>query len=138
MTNQRPVIGSVHETVLYAADVRRAAAFYADVLGLRSVGGLEEQGAVFRLGAGDSVLLIFDPRHAATEGRGVPTHGAVGSGHIAFAVGKGELSQWRQRLEAAGVAIELEREWPRGGRSVYVRDPAGNSVELVEGAIWPE
>lgn len=93
---------------------------------------------MFRLGAGDSVLLIFDPRHAATGGRGVPTHGTVGPGHVAFGVGKGELAWWRQRLETAGVAIELERDWPRGGRSVYVRDPAGNSVEMVEGAIWRE
>jgi catechol 2,3-dioxygenase-like lactoylglutathione lyase family enzyme len=34
--------------------------------------------------------------------------------------------------------VEIEREitWPLGGRSVYFRDPAGNSVEFVEGEIW--
>ena len=31
---------------------------------------------------------------------------------------------------------EREISWPLGGRSVYFRDPAGNSVEYVEGQIW--
>jgi non-canonical purine NTP pyrophosphatase (RdgB/HAM1 family) len=43
---------------------------------------------------------------------------------------------WRQRLTAAGIAIESEFEWPRGGRSIYVRDPAGNSIEFAEPRIW--
>ena len=33
---------------------------------------------------------------------------------------------------------EREITWPLGGRSVYVRDPSGNSVEFVEGEIWDE
>jgi hypothetical protein len=43
---------------------------------------------------------------------------------------------WRERLTVAGVAIESEFEWPRGGRSIYVRDPAGNSIEFAEPRIW--
>jgi hypothetical protein len=26
--------------------------------------------------------------------------------------------------------------WPRGGRSLYVRDPGGNSIELASPRIW--
>ena len=48
------------------------------------------------------------------------------------------LEEWGRTLRERGVEIELERDWERGGRSIYVRDPAGNSVELVEGDIWPE
>jgi len=40
------------------------------------------------------------------------------------------------RLDAARIAIEADFEWPGGGRSVYVRDPAGNSVEFAEARIW--
>ncbi len=40
------------------------------------------------------------------------------------------------RLEAAGVAIESEVTWPRGGRSLYIRDPAGNCVELASPKLW--
>ena len=26
--------------------------------------------------------------------------------------------------------------WPNGARSIYVRDPAGNSLEFAEPALW--
>jgi catechol-2,3-dioxygenase len=47
------------------------------------------------------------------------------------------LNHWLQRFAELEVAVELDRTWKRGGRSLYVRDPAGNSIELVEGDIWP-
>ena len=33
-------------------------------------------------------------------------------------------------------AIEADFRWPNGARSIYVRDPAGNSIELADPAIW--
>jgi catechol 2,3-dioxygenase-like lactoylglutathione lyase family enzyme len=131
-----PVTG-VYETVLYAADVSGAAAFYADVLGLRLVDGPDELAAAFRLDDG-GVLLIFDPSRASLPGRPVPSHGATGAGHVAFSVEDGTLAEWAEKLREGGVEIELERPWQRGGRSIYVRDPAGNSVELVDGDLWPK
>ncbi len=38
--------------------------------------------------------------------------------------------------EKAGVAIEAEFAWPRGGRSIYFRDPSGNSLEFANPSIW--
>lgn len=131
-----PTLTRVYETVLYVDDLGAADAFYGGVLGLRqireSVGLLDG----FRLPSG-GVLLVFLARESIRPGRGIPSHGAVGPGHLAFSVGAGELAAWRERLMAAGVAIEQEHEWKPGVRSIYVRDPAGNSVELVEGEIWP-
>jgi len=126
----------IYETVLYADDVAATAAFYADVLGLRLVDDMDELAAAFRLDDG-GVLLIFDPERASAPGRPVPSHGASGPGHIAFSVGDGELARCEEELRARGTEIEREVEWPQGGRSLYVRDPAGNSVELVEGDLWP-
>jgi catechol 2,3-dioxygenase-like lactoylglutathione lyase family enzyme len=126
----------VYETVLYAGDVPGAARFYAGVLGLRLVEGPDELAAAFRLDDG-GVLLIFDPSRSSLPGRAVPSHGATGAGHVAFAVGEGELDACAEELRERGVEIEQEKEWPQGGRSIYVRDPAGNSVELVEGDLWP-
>ena len=37
-----------------------------------------------------------------------------------------------------GVPIEAEIAWPQGGHSLYVRDPASNSVELATPSIWPQ
>ena len=35
-----------------------------------------------------------------------------------------------------GVEIEVDYLWPGGGRSIYFRDPAGNSLEFAEPSIW--
>ena len=135
--NSIVAITGIYETVLYAPDVAAEAAFYADVLGLRLVDGPDELAAAFRLDDG-GVLLIFDPSRASVPGRPVPSHGATGAGHVAFSVEEGTLDKWAEKLRKRGVEIELERPWKRGGRSIYVRDPAGNSVELVEGGLWPK
>ena len=122
----------VYETVVYATDLEAARAFYRDVLGLREV---EE--AVFRLDD-DGVLLLFDPTRSSQAGRMVPSHGPAGAVHVAFSVDEGELESWRDRLAEHGIELELDHDWQRAGaRSLYVRDPAGNSVELVEGDLWP-
>jgi catechol 2,3-dioxygenase-like lactoylglutathione lyase family enzyme len=120
----------VYETVVYAGELEAVTGFYRDVLGLREV----DEGA-FRLDDG-GMLLLFDPARSSQPGRPVPSHGATGPGHVAFSVDS--LDPWLERLSEVGVEIEQEKEWARGGaRSVYVRDPAGNSVELVEGDLWP-
>ena len=135
--NSLVAITGLYETVLYAEDVPAMAAFYSDVLGLRLVDGPDELSAAFRLDDG-GVLLIFDPSRASRPGRAVPSHGATGAGHVAFSVEEGTLADWGETLRERGVEIELERGWQRGGRSIYVRDPAGNSVELVDGDLWPQ
>jgi len=126
-------IHGVHETVLYAADVPSLVAFYGDVVGLSAIDPPDEHSAAFRLEDGN-VLLVFDPRRTAEPGRFVPEHGTSGHGHVAFRV-EG-LDEHTDGLRASDVQIEREITWPLGGRSVYFRDPAGNSVEFVEGEIW--
>ena len=86
------------------------------------------------------MLLIFNPaeteRPPAPGGLPVPPHGARGPGHLALAASAAELDRWRARLVAAGIAIEADFLWPGGARSIYVRDPAGNSVEFTEPGLW--
>jgi catechol 2,3-dioxygenase-like lactoylglutathione lyase family enzyme len=125
----------VYETVVYASDVDRTTAFYRDVLHFRQIDGPDEHSAALQLSDG-SVLLIFDPARASLAGRAVPAHGALGAGHVAFSVAPGALGDWRHRLSELGVALEQEQRWGDRGESLYVRDPAGNSVELVQGEIW--
>lgn len=129
----------VLESCLYAADLAAAARFYEDVLLLTPFARVEGRHVFFRCGPG--VFLVFAPdvtRSApgAVGGVAVPAHGAHGPGHVAFAVADESLPGWRARLAAHGVAVEAEIAWPSGGRSLYVRDPAGNSVELASPRIW--
>ena len=130
------MLEKIYETVVYAGDVRGAASFYADALGLRLVGELDDLLASLRLPDG-GLLLVFDPDLAAQPGRPVPSHGAKGAGHVAFAVRRDSLDDWVKRLAARGIQIEHAVDWDGGGRSLYIRDPAGNSVELVDRDIWP-
>jgi catechol 2,3-dioxygenase-like lactoylglutathione lyase family enzyme len=127
---------AVYETVLYADDVAGTAAFYEDVLGLPAIDPPDRSSAAFRLGGG--VLLLFDAARSSAPGRSVPSHGARGPGHVAFAVAPGGLAAFERRLERLGVEIERDVSWRPDARSLYFRDPDGNSVELVEGEIWAE
>jgi catechol 2,3-dioxygenase-like lactoylglutathione lyase family enzyme len=124
----------IYETVLYADDVQAAASFYREELGLRLVDGPDELAAAFRLDD-NALLLLFNPVLSTRPGRPVPSHGTSGAGHVAFSVP--DLGEWEERFLERGIEIELDKQWPQGGRSLYVRDPAGNSVELVEGDLWP-
>jgi len=128
-----PAIERVLETILYVDDLTAAERFYGEILGLELDSRKDGLFVFFKCGPG--MLLLFEPK-AASTGRSVPAHGAHGPGHACFAVAEADLDGWRRRLESAGVAIEQEMTWPRGGRSFYFRDPAGNSLELATPRIW--
>jgi len=123
----------IYETVLYARDLDSAVTFYNGVLGLVQLPRLGDRGVVFRV-TGESVLIVFDPAQTQGDDDKVPGHGAIGAGHVAFKVS--ELESWRGRLSSNRFPIEREIKWPHGGQSLYVRDPDGNSVELVTGRVW--
>ena len=128
----------VLETAIYAENLAETAAFYENLLGLERLAEAEGRHAFFRVEGG--VLLIFRPSATSlppAEGAlPVPPHGSVGAGHVCFAATADGLQRWRERIAEAGVAIESDFEWPQGGRSIYFRDPAGNSVEFAEPRIW--
>jgi catechol 2,3-dioxygenase-like lactoylglutathione lyase family enzyme len=132
-------VSGVLETVLYCGALDAAERFYAGVLGLERIGA--EPGRHLFLRCGSSVLLLFRPDVTARVQTWVgeapiPLHGAVGAGHVAFRVEESELDAWRVRLAAAGFPIESEVRWPGGAVSLYVRDPAGNSVEVAPASLW--
>jgi catechol 2,3-dioxygenase-like lactoylglutathione lyase family enzyme len=126
--------GPILETVLYAEDLDAAEQFYRDVLGLEVISRVEGRGVAFR--CGEAVLLLFDPERTRLPDAGVPPHGAIGHGHMAFAVKENEIDSWRRHLHRHSVAIEAEVVWPVGGHSIYFRDPGGNVLELAPPALW--
>jgi catechol 2,3-dioxygenase-like lactoylglutathione lyase family enzyme len=128
-----PRIDGIYETVLYTDDIAAATAFYTDVIGLRAIDPPDEHSAAFRL-EDRSLLLLFEPQRSGAPERFVPSHGTVGPGHVAFRTT--ELDVLANELGSQGIEIEREITWPLGGRSVYIRDPDGNSIEFVEGEIW--
>jgi catechol 2,3-dioxygenase-like lactoylglutathione lyase family enzyme len=124
----------VLETCLYVDDLAAAERFYGDILGLVLVSRKADRHLFFRCGS--TMLLLFDPAASASLPADVPTHGARGPGHVAFAVSRDEIDPWTTRLEERGIAIEQQLNWPNGGRSIYFRDPAGNSLEFATRDLW--
>jgi catechol 2,3-dioxygenase-like lactoylglutathione lyase family enzyme len=123
----------IFETVLYADDLAAAERFYTEVLGLELYSRFD---VAISLRCQGGVLLIFDPARASLPNRGVPSHGARGPGHLAFAANPDDLVAWLDHLRAHNVAIEMEVNWEQGGTSIYFRDPAGNSIELAPPTLW--
>jgi catechol 2,3-dioxygenase-like lactoylglutathione lyase family enzyme len=133
-----PPLMGILETVLYADDLAAAEAFYGEVLGLKPFAKQPARHLFYR--CGDQMLLIFNP--AATQAPPapgalpVPPHGMHGCGHICFRASADQIAAWRARLTELGIAIDADFVWPAGGRSLYFRDPAGNSLEFAEPVIW--
>ena len=131
-------LDSVLETCLYVDDLEVAETFYAGVLGLTVHARLEGRHVFFR--CGNQMVLLFKPEATADPNlslRGLGAHGAHGPGHLAFGVSDEELERWRAHLQEHGVEIEQEIDWGGSrGRSIYFRDPDGNSLEFATPALW--
>ncbi len=133
-----PPLRQALEVALYASDLEACAAFYDKVIGLERGPEVPGRHVFFRLG--DGMLLLFNPEASARSPGNpalpVPPHGAQGPGHLCFAAERAAIAAWAARLRAAGVEIEAEFDWPNGARSLYIRDPAGNSIEFAEPGLW--
>ena len=127
-------IKAIIETAIYVDDLDETETFFGTILGLRVMGKEPGRHVFFQVGEA-SVLLAFIA-DATLKGDQLPPHGAKGPGHFALGIEADALDAWRQKLQESGVAIEKEVEWPRGGKSIYFRDPAGNSVELITPGVW--
>ncbi|MCH9806812.1 MAG: VOC family protein [Alphaproteobacteria bacterium] len=133
------VPAGILETVLYAEDLEAAEAFYSGVLGFEVFSKRAGRQVFFR--CGEQMLLIFNPVATAVPPQSdaslpVPPHGAQGAGHVCFKASGEQITAWKDHLEGRGVMIEADFEWPQGGRSIYFRDSAGNSLEFAEPRIW--
>ncbi|MFB6231262.1 MAG: VOC family protein [Salinibacter sp.] len=124
---------TVLETSLYVNDLSAAERFYGDVLGLDILLQTGGNHTTFRCGPG--VVHVFDPS-SSRDRESLPAHGADEPIHIAFGVPTDQLAAWRRHFNRHDVAVEHTKQWDEGKRSIYVRDPAGNSVELASATLW--
>lgn len=133
-----PQVTGVLETCLYAEDLDGAAHFYEELFGWKPMTA-DARLHAYGVSQG-SVLLLFKKggtREAVvTPGGVIPAHDVVAGGHVAFAIAERDWEPWLHRLEERGVTIERTVRWPRGGQSLYFRDPEGNLVELATPGLW--
>lgn len=128
----------VLETPLYVEDLERAERFYETTLGLSP---LVRDARLVALDCGPGSVLLLFKRGTTSEtvklpGGEIPPHEGEGRLHFAFAIDGADLPAWEARLATQGVAIEGRTDWPKGGKSVYFRDPDANLVELATPGLW--
>jgi catechol 2,3-dioxygenase-like lactoylglutathione lyase family enzyme len=137
--SREPEIAGILETPIYVDDMERAHTFYADFLGLSLMVDGERLRAY---SAGPAQTLIVCRRGASTDdvetkSGTIPGHDSRGPAHMAFRIDPAQLEAWKNKLRVSGVGIYSEMDWPRGGHSVYFKDPFGNVLELATPGIWP-
>jgi catechol 2,3-dioxygenase-like lactoylglutathione lyase family enzyme len=112
----------VHHVSINVDDVEKTGRFYLDVLGLERLPrpDLGFPGLWLRAG-GQEIHLMQVAEHRAPEGQ-----------HFALRVE--DLDGALAELAARGVTTSRALRVPNGGRQAFLRDPAGNLIELHEPA----
>lgn len=138
VTPDIPSPSAILEAALYVDDLDAAERFYGEVLDLTLIQRVEDRHVFYRIG--NSVLLLFNPDQTEQPPTNpdlpVPPHGARGAGHVCLVLTRDEIATMRKHLLDWNVPLDAEFDWPNGAKSLYVRDPAGNSVEFAEGHLW--
>ena len=115
-------IHGICELTLETSDIPALERFYVDVLGLRA---LDRSGDRVWLAAGSRTRLgLWSPGEKEFDDRG--------GSHVHFALSSepGRLDALAARARAAGHDPQGPLEHDGGDRSLYLKDPAGNVVEI--------
>lgn len=119
------IVALLHASLL-VEDLARARAFYEGLLGLSPSPARPDMsfpGVWYEIGPAQIHLICLPNPDPVTDR---PAHGGRDR-HTALGV-KG-WEELRVRLDGAGLAYTLSRS---GRRALFVRDPDGNALELVE------
>ena len=120
MTLDIKAINHVQVTVPPALETA-CKAFYGDVLGLTEIEKPEplksRGGAWFLIGASQLHMSLEESADAATSKR-----------HVCYEVA--DLAAAKAHIEAAGIDVTDEATEPNGLKRFFIRDPAGNRVEI--------
>lgn len=142
------MITGIHHFALTVSDADRSIAFYTELFGLavlsdrvverdyveRITGVPQAHVRIVHLGGYGKQVELLEFLHPRGADRARPTPD-VGSAHLCFV--SDALDDDVARLRAAGVPfrsepVETTSGPNRGGRGLYVEDPDGNAVEVVQ------
>ncbi len=125
-------IKSLGEIAFRVDDLETMQKFYEEVIGLKLMKRFP-QSAFFEVAQGygghTQVLALFD-RSTAQDYPGLSSEKSTVD-HIAFAISLADFDSEKERLEDLGMQVDTsEHSWAHW-RSLYVKDPEGNLIELV-------
>jgi catechol 2,3-dioxygenase-like lactoylglutathione lyase family enzyme len=129
-TRLRPT--GIHEMVLEVADLEASTRFYEEVIGLQIVQRWGDDRPAVWFDMGDTAALgLWTPKAAI----GAIANGRGGAHvHFALRIGHGTIDETQQRLESLGYEV-LRIQFDDGNRSLYVDDPDGHCVELMDAVV---
>lgn len=139
-TRRRPpvgCIGGLAEVSLRVRDLEESLRFYSEVLGLEDVTpGGRESPALLRVSKTETgysqSINLFPAAGEAFSGESSPLH------HLAFQIPRRSFEEEQRRLEEAGLSPVRNDHPEVPVRSMYVRDPDRNWVELFSEAESPD
>lgn len=128
-------VRALGEIALRVSDLEAMQRFYEEVIGLELMRRFPDS-AFFRIAEGfaghTQILALFDRSDRVARGdRSSPSADTSTVDHIAFAISLNDFAKEKRRLEGLGLEVKTrEHGWVRW-RSLYVKDPEENTVELV-------
>ncbi len=131
MTTSAPT--GMHELVLEVADLASAERFYTEVIGLTAIDRWTGEREAVWFDTGDTVALGLWTRETGGD---KAIHRGRGGAHVHFAlrIPHGSIDAWQARLEATGQPV-TRVDFGDGNRSVYIDDPDGNCVEVMDAVV---
>lgn len=133
--SQKRSVHALGEIALRVRDLDAMQRFYEEVIGLELMRRFPDC-AFFKIADGfeghTQILALFDRSERIARGdRSTPNAATSTVDHIAFAISLDDYAREKARLTALGLEVTTaEHAWVRW-RSLYVKDPEGNSVEMV-------
>ncbi len=126
-------ITGIDHILLHVSGMTESLEFYENVLGCTVEARIPTYGMA-ELRAGASHVDLVDIASSEGAWAKAPVAGGSNIDHFALALGSNDANALRRHLAAHSVAIVEEREedGPQGkSLSLYVRDPSGNTIELI-------
>ncbi len=122
----------LHELVIEVADLDVSTRFYDEIIGLRIVQRWGEDRPAVWFDMGDTTALgLWTPKAAV----GALANGRGGAHvHFALRIPHGTIDTVQQRLEGYGYDV-FRFEFDDGNRSLYIDDPDGNCLELMDAVV---
>jgi len=132
-----------HHVGLTVSDLDRAVDFYREVLGLSVIAEFQVSGKAFATGVdvegasaqfvhldGGSVRIELVAYEPAADSQPTPRLNASGATHLGLEVE--DLDRFYQELPSTVETLSPPQTTETGTRILFVRDPEGNLIEILE------
>ena len=127
-----PRTDGILESSLYVSDVEDSVRFYEKIFGFQKITEFAPRGCAMQAGERQVLLLFKKGGSLNIES----PHDGDGELHIAFAISPPELDRWESWLSENGIVVEERTKWPKGGTSLYFRDPDRHLLEIATPGVW--